>query len=111
MLWPLGDEQCLLVLQPDGWENLLAQLKQQELSEEEKAATERVLGGSVAWLELDSAGRLALPEQLLSRIGIREEALIVGRLGKFEVWNPDRFQQVIAENRKTAAVVGKRLKV
>ncbi|MDH7501885.1 MAG: division/cell wall cluster transcriptional repressor MraZ, partial [Verrucomicrobiota bacterium] len=69
----------------------------------------RVLGGSVAWVELDNAGRLALPEHMVSRAGIADEVVLVGRLDKFELWEPKRYAQVLQESRKIASNVLKRL--
>lgn len=111
MLWPLGEEQHLVALSPPSWENLVGQLNALDLTEDERAATERILGSSVAWLDLDSAGRLALPEQLVTKAGIRDEVELVGRMHRFEMWNPDRYQQVVLENRKVAVSIGKRLKL
>ncbi|MGC8990398.1 MAG: division/cell wall cluster transcriptional repressor MraZ [Verrucomicrobiia bacterium] len=109
VLWPVGVDQHLLALPPGRWAKLLKKTADGELTDEELAATERVLGGSVAWVELDNAGRLALPEHMVSRAGIADEVVLVGRLDKFELWEPQRYAQVLQESRKIASNVLKRL--
>lgn len=108
-LWPLGAEDHLLVLPPSWWDKIAARFRETRLSDEAVAATERVLGSSIAFVKLDHVGRLALPEHLIIKAGISEEVLLVGRLDKFEIWNPARYAPVSTESRKMAAIVFKNL--
>ena len=81
--WPIGQQQYLLVLPPTRWNVLLERLNEMSLSDEEAAVIERVIGGSSAHLKLDKVGRLCLPEDLAKVAGIKQEAILVGRLNKF----------------------------
>ncbi len=107
--WPLGDQQFLLVLPPARWNLLLERLNEMSLSDDEAAVVERVIGGSSAHLTLDKAGRLCLPEELAAVAGLRKEALLVGRLNKFEIWEPDRFNENNQGNEAVAAAAIKNL--
>lgn len=111
VLWPLGLDQHLLALPPARWGKMVSQLKDKPLSDEEQAATERILGTSVNWSELDGAGRLPLTEHLVMQAGIGDEVEIIGRLDKFELWSPARYQQVMLEDRKIAASFLKKLEI
>ena len=42
-------------------------------------------------MKLDKVGRLCLPEELANVAGIKQEAVLVGRLNKFEIWATDRL--------------------
>jgi MraZ protein len=44
----------------------------------------------------DKAGRICLPEDMARAAAIKDEALLVGLLDRFEIWNPDRYQDVEA---------------
>jgi len=96
-----------LVLPPARWNILLERLNEMSLSDEEAAVVERVIGGSSAHLKLDKVGRLCLPEELTKIAGIKQEAVLVGRLNKFEIWSPDRFEDV---NRGSEAVAAAAIK-
>jgi len=111
VLWPLGEDQHLVALPPRRWEKMVAELRDQPLSDEEHAWMERILGMSVAWSDLDNAGRLTLPEQHFVRAGIGPEVELIGRLDKFELWNPARYEQLMLEQRKTAASIAKKLRL
>ena len=107
--WPLGDQQFLLVLPPARWNLLLERLNEMSLSDDEAAVVERVIGGSSAHLTLDKAGRLCLPEELAAVAGLRKEAMFVGRLNKFEIWEPGRFNENNKGNEAVAATAIKNL--
>ena len=107
--WPLGEQQFLLVLPPTRWDMLLERLNEMSLSDDQAAVVERVIGGSSAHLTLDKAGRLCLPEELAAVAGLRKEALLVGRLNKFEIWEPDRFAANSKGNEAVAAAAIKNL--
>jgi MraZ protein len=40
----------------------------------------------------DKAGRICLPEAMAAAAGIDKEALLVGMVDRFEIWNPKRYE-------------------
>ena len=107
--WPLGDQQFLLVLPPKRWNMVLERLNEMSLFDDQAAMAERVIGGSSAHLTLDKAGRLCLPEELAAVAGLRKEAMFVGRLDKFEIWEPGRFKENNKGSETVAAAAIKNL--
>ena len=107
--WPIGQQQYLLVLPPARWNVLLERLNEMSLSDEEAAVVEKVIGGSSAHSKLDKAGRLCLPEELAKVAGINHEAVLVGRLNKFEIWSSDRFENANQGSEALAAAAIKNL--
>jgi len=49
-----------------------------------------IFGGSVQ-LPFDSEGRINLPQNLISGVGIAEEVAFVGRRKTFQIWNPKKL--------------------
>jgi MraZ protein len=87
-----GPGQYLLVLPPERLDLMLAKLNENEsLSSEMAAAIERRIGATSAEVELDSHGRFCMPEDLMRAAGLEKEAKFVGRIDKFEIWNPERY--------------------
>jgi MraZ protein len=103
--WPIGREDRLLVLPPDRWRDMLTKLKTKSLADRRVEALERVIAENATQVELDKVGRIGLPEDLARIAGITNEAEFVGRLDKFEIWNPERIAAVREENRRLAAEV------
>ena len=47
-------------------------------------------------MTLDKAGRICLPDEMARAAGIKDEAVLVGLLDRFEIWNPARYEKVKA---------------
>lgn len=103
LAWPLDGKQFLLVLPPERWRVMLDKLKTKSLHDPNVATLERVIGSTSAPLTLDRVGRFCLPEHLAKVVGIDKEAQFVGRLDKFEIWNPGRFEKAMAQDESVAA--------
>lgn len=88
--WPIGKRDCLMVVPAPRFQKALAALSGKSLSDKSALAVQRVIGGTAQKLTLDKAGRLLLPETLTSAVGIKGDALFVGMMDKFEIWDPKR---------------------
>jgi MraZ protein len=109
ILWPIKVETFLLVLPPARWQVMLDKLKTKSLNDARVAAFERVLGVTSAPLTLDKVGRFNIPEHLARRAGIEREVQFVGRLDKFEMWSPARYEAANVQDKILAAEVAAEL--
>jgi MraZ protein len=105
LVWPIKAKNFLLVLPPERWRISLEKLRAKSLTNEQVAMAERVIATNSVALTLDKVGRFRLPEELAGKVGIKKEVRFVGRLDKFEIWNPDRYQAVAAADEAQAADV------
>src|SRR5258705_6064811 len=90
--WPVAAHACLLVLPPDRWDVMVEKVKLTKMQDPKVAALARVLGGTSAALTLDKVGRLSFPENLAKPAALKREPVFVGRLDKFEIWCPARYE-------------------
>lgn len=70
-------------------------------SEERDAFAATILGGAMQ-LSIDRDGRVILPENLVEKTGIKDQALFVGKGPTFEIWNPTKFQEYLVTAKKSA---------
>jgi MraZ protein len=96
LLWPVTTREYLLVLPPSRWDVIQENLENLSLTDDQAAMVERLISSSTFMRSVDSYGRLPLPEEAARSVGIESEAMLVGRLNKFEVWNPSRFAATLA---------------
>src|ERR1051326_1631019 len=98
VLWPKGTmpESCLLVLPPLEWEALVQKLKAMPYSDPKAEALRRLLGKKSDRVTLDKGGRICLPEAMAKAAAIESEAILVGLVDRFEIWNPERYQAASA---------------
>jgi division/cell wall cluster transcriptional repressor MraZ len=107
--WPIGAEDRLLVLPPERWREMLLKLKARSLSDPRVAALEQEIAENAVQVSLDKVGRICLPEELARAAKITTEAEFVGRLDKFEIWEPSAREAVRLQNKKLAAEVVKEI--
>ena len=98
VLWPKGTmtEACLLVLPPQEWVALVQKLKAMPYADPNAEALRRLLGKKSDRVTLDKGGRICLPEAMAKAAAIDEEAILVGLLDRFEIWNPERYETASA---------------
>src|SRR5438132_13407337 len=98
LLWPKGilPEACLLVLPPQEWLALVQKLKAMPYADPKAEALRRLLGKKSDRVTLDKGGRICLPEAMAKAAAIDKEAMLVGLLDRFEIWDPRRYQTASA---------------
>ena len=96
--WPKGTmpEACLLVLPPKEWEALVLKLKEMPFADPKAEALRRLLGRKSDRVTLDKGGRICLPEAMAKASAIDKEAVLVGLVDRFEIWNPERYETASA---------------
>ena len=57
----------------------------------EHRALQRNFFSSVQTVDIDSAGRILIPKQMLQYSGLDKDALVVGTGLRVEIWNPERY--------------------
>ncbi|MFO1497412.1 MAG: hypothetical protein U1G07_03275 [Verrucomicrobiota bacterium] len=107
ILWPKGTMQnaCLLVLPPDEWHALVQKLKALPFGDPQADILRRVIGRKSDRVTLDKAGRICLPDAMAKAAGIEAEALLLGLVDRFEIWNPERFEAVSAADEQLSVEV------
>jgi MraZ protein len=65
-------------------------------SDPSKVVLKRFIGSESVQVALDKVGRICLPEEMARAAGITEDAVLVGLLDRFEIWNPGRYEKVKA---------------
>lgn len=82
-----GESGCLWLYPLPEWEKLEQTII--KLPTLNKAANKlrRFLIGNATECEIDTQGRLLLPEKLRTFAGLDKKIILAGQLGKFEIWN------------------------
>lgn len=104
ILWPKSVEgPCLRVLPPEEMADLMASIDAMPNDDPKKTVLKRFIGSESMQVALDKAGRICLPDAMARQAGIQGEAVLVGLLDRFEIWNPDRYDKVKAADAVMAA--------
>jgi MraZ protein len=97
ILWPQSNAgPCLRVLPPQEMADLMRDIDAMPNGDPKKTVLKRVIGGASTQVALDKGGRICIPEEMAKGADIAGEAVFVGLLDRFEIWNPERFDRVQA---------------
>jgi MraZ protein len=99
ILWPKSKEgPCLRVLPPQEMAQLMSDIDAMPNEDPNKVVLKRFIGSESVQVALDKVGRICLPEGMAKAAGIQDEAVLVGLLDRFEIWNPQRYEKVRASD-------------
>ncbi len=96
VLWIKPKEgPCLRVLPPKQMAALMRDIDAMPNSDANKVVLKRFIGSKSVQAPLDKAGRICLPEEMAQAAGIKDTAVLVGLLDRFEIWSPERCENVM----------------
>jgi division/cell wall cluster transcriptional repressor MraZ len=98
------DAAFLKVLTEHGAQKLYQKLDSLDTLDPEADALRRSLAADAAFVEMDSAGRLMLPERQARALGVAagDPLLLVGGWGHFEIWPKERGEAALRSDRPVA---------
>ena len=83
-------ENCLVVYPARQWQDEIAKVRAKlNRFDGNQQMVYRKLVSEAQELQLDSNGRMLLPQALLDKVGIKQDALFVGMEQTIEIWAPD----------------------
>src|ERR1700722_4505860 len=97
VLWPRETGgPGIRVLPPVQISKLMQSIDDMPNSDPRKVVLKRIIGSGSAQAGVDKAGRICLPDEMAREAGLKDEAMLVGLLDRFEIWNPERYEKVQA---------------
>ncbi len=108
-----GLGKCLFVFTLKEWEKVSNKLSSSESDlsflKIDQRNFNRYMFGRAAEIEIDSIGRILIPEFLKERIGLRNSAAIVGVKDRIEIWNESAWSENKALVEKQAEQLAEKL--
>jgi len=99
ILWPKSAHgMCLRVLPRPEMARLLREIEAMPNGDPNKLTLKRFIGSESIQVSVDKGGRICLPEEMANAADIKDQAVLVGLLNQFEIWNPERYQKVKASD-------------
>jgi MraZ protein len=88
-----GQDSCLYLFSEAAFQAAQAELKTGVFTGQELRAVQRVFFANTVRIELDSSGRMLIPEKLRSKAGIDKEVVFVGVHDRAEIWAKDAWER------------------
>lgn len=86
-----GLDHCLFVYPREEWEKMAAKLAALPISRKQSRAFARLMLAGAWDAELDSQGRVMVPEYLRQYASINKHAVVAGLYNRIEIWNEDAW--------------------
>jgi MraZ protein len=87
------EETCLLLYPVMEWQRIEASLQKLPSFNAAARRIQRLLIGHATDVDLDSQGRILLPQELRNYAQLQKQAVLIGQGNKFEIWNDETWQQ------------------
>lgn len=92
-----GLEECLFIFTLKEWAKVSKKLSDSESDlsflKKDQRSFNRFMFGRAAEVEVDSIGRILIPDFLKNRIGLKNTAAIVGVEDRIEIWNENSWNK------------------
>jgi len=108
-----GLDNCLFVFTTNEWQRVgeVLTAKNSELSflRKDLRSFNRNLFGQAVEVEIDSIGRILVPGFLKEKIGLEEEAALVGLGDRVEIWSREGWKKYLAQTEKERSDIAEKL--
>ena len=88
-----GFEKCLSLYPMKSWEPIFARISQLNDFDPEVRQFRRYFLNGATIAELDSAGRLLIPQNLKEHASLEKDIVLVAAVNKIEIWDKSKYQQ------------------
>jgi len=89
-------QHCLMIYPEPAWEEIERKIMRLPNANPHIRLMQQVMVGRAAELELDSHGRLLLPLDLREFAQLTRDAVLVGQLTRFDLWDQARWKDINA---------------
>ncbi|HSX24712.1 MAG TPA: division/cell wall cluster transcriptional repressor MraZ [Candidatus Andersenbacteria bacterium] len=88
-----GLDHCLFVYPKSEWEVMAEKLSRLPVSQKKSRAFARLMLAGAMDIELDSQGRVMLPEYLRQYASIKKHVVVAGLYNRLEIWDEDAWRE------------------
>jgi len=104
-----GLDNCLFVYPMKVWEEIATKLGTLPVGEAATRSFIRVMLAGAADVELDSQGRILVPEYLKNDGGLKKDVTIVGLFNRLEIWDSEEWRKYKTQAEKNTGEIAEEL--
>jgi MraZ protein len=88
-----GFEKCLTLYPMQSWEPIFAKISKLNDFDPKVREFRRTFLNGATQVELDTAGRINLPKNLVDHAGLDKDIVLVSAINKIEIWDKNKYTQ------------------
>jgi len=106
---PNPQNQFLIVMPPEEFKAVGVKVAASKSSESDKRNFLRRFYSGAQPSTVDRQGRMLLPEEYLTQVGLQTDVILAGGDARFEIWNPDRWNANLEDKNDVYNRVGEEI--
>ncbi|MFA6552698.1 MAG: division/cell wall cluster transcriptional repressor MraZ [Candidatus Paceibacterota bacterium] len=104
-----GLDSCLFVFALNEWKEISGKLSEGSMLQSDNRSFNRFMFGGAVEAEVDSIGRVLVPDFLKERAKLGEKVAIIGVQNRVEIWNEKAWMEYKKEVEKKADTLAEKL--
>ena len=104
-----GLDRCLFVFTAKEWEALAQKLNALPISQSNARAFVRLMMAGAADVEIDSQGRVLIPDYLRTYAGLNKSAVVAGLYSRIEIWDGDAWKEYKAKTESASDEIAEKM--
>lgn len=104
-----GLDSCLFLYTKKSWDELAKKLAGLPLARAKSRAFARLMLAGAMDVEIDSQGRILLPDYLRKYAQLKRQVVIAGLYNRLELWNDARWQNYKVKTERTSGDIAEAL--
>ena len=93
-----GFEECLTLYPMNEWDRLSEKLSKMNLFKPKNRMFYRLFHQGAKQIALDNAGRILIPVNLMERVGLDKDVMIIAYNDRIEIWDKAKYFNLIEDN-------------
>jgi MraZ protein len=104
-----GLDRCLFAYSPRAWQKIVSRFSDLSLARSGIRSVNRFFLSGAAEVEVDSAGRILLPEVLVTFAGLSTKVVLAGVNDRVEIWDEGKWKEYTSTIEKDADALAEQL--
>ncbi len=88
-----GLDNCLWIFTLSQWKKISDKLSEFSMLQADNRSFNRYMFGSATEVEVDTIGRILLPEFLVTRANLKNKVAVIGVQERVEIWNEENWKE------------------
>lgn len=104
-----GIDNCLFLYTKSEWEKLVEKLAQLPISQSKARAFSRLMLAGAMDMEMDTQGRVVLPEYLRTFSKMKKSVVVAGLYNRLELWDENEWNVYKAQTEKDSLAIAEQM--
>ncbi len=104
-----GLDHCLYIYTASAWQEFAGKIRALPMTKSDNRAFQRLMLAAAVDVELDSQGRVLIPDYLRAYAGLSKQTVVAGLYDRLEVWDEKKWEEYKAKTEASSDEIAEKL--